>query len=66
MGFNSAYNARRQRVLGGRSPDEIVRKHLARGRGLANPNYRPPPDPCLMPKALLVIERAKNVSQLDS
>ena len=66
VGFNSAYNARRQRVLGGRSPDEIVRKHLARDRGLANPSYRPLSDPCLMPKALLVIKRAKDVSQPDS
>src|ERR671938_955256 len=29
-GFNAAYNARRQRVLGGRSPEEVAREHLAR------------------------------------
>src|SRR3954464_12220788 len=28
-GFSSAYNARRQRVLDGRSPDEVVRERLA-------------------------------------
>ena len=66
VGFNSAYNARRQRVLDGRSPDEIVRERLARDRGRANPGYRPPADPCVLPKALLVIERAKDVSRPDS
>jgi transposase InsO family protein len=66
VGFNSAYNARRQRVLGGRSPEEVVREGLARDRSLANPAYRPPPDPCLVPKAMLVIERAKDVSQPDT
>jgi transposase InsO family protein len=65
-GFNAAYNARRQRVLGGRSPEEVVREGLARERSLANPAYRPPPDPCVLPKAMLVIERAKDVSQPDT
>ena len=66
VGFNSAYNARRQRVLGGRSPDEVVREGLARDRSLAHPCYRPPSDPCVLPKAMLVIERAKDASQPDS
>jgi transposase InsO family protein len=65
-GFNSAYNARRQRVLDGRSPEEVVRERLARDEGLANPGYRPPSDPCVLPKAMLVVERAKDVSQPDS
>ncbi len=65
-GFSSAYNTRRQRVLGGRSPEEVVREGLARDRSLANPVYRPPPDPCVLPKAMLVIEHAKDVSQPDS
>jgi transposase InsO family protein len=65
-GFSRAYGARRQRVLGGRSPDEIVRERLERGAGLANPGYHPPPDPCVLPKALLVVERAKDVPQPDS
>src|ERR687885_59830 len=64
-GFNSAYNARRQRVLDGRSPDELVRERLAQGEGLANPGYRPPFDPCVLPRAMLVIGRAKDVSQPD-
>jgi transposase InsO family protein len=66
VGFNAAYNARRQRVLNGRSPEEVVREGLARDRNLANPDYRPPPDPCILPKALLVVERAKDVSHPDS
>ena len=66
VGFASAYNGRRQRVLGGRSPDEVVRERLTRDRDLANPAYRPPPDPCVLPKALLVVERAKDVSQPDT
>src|SRR3954468_8118990 len=65
-GFSSAYNARRQRVLGGRSPEQVVREGLARDRSLANPAYRPPADACVLPKAMLVIERAKDVSQPDS
>jgi transposase InsO family protein len=66
VGFNSAYNARRQRVLDGRSPEAVVRERLERDASLANPGYRPPPDPCVLPKAMLVIERAKDVSQPDS
>jgi transposase InsO family protein len=65
-GFNRAYDARRQRVLNGSSPEEVVRECLARARSLANPGYRPPPDPCALPKAMLVVERAKDVSQPDS
>ena len=65
-GFNQAYNARRQRVLDGRSPEEVVRERLAQDRSLANPGYRPPSDPCVLPRAMSVIERAKDVSQPDS
>jgi transposase InsO family protein len=65
-GFNAAYNARRQRVLGGRSPEQVVRERLHRKESLANPTYRPPPDPCVVPKAMLVVARAKDVSQPDS
>jgi transposase InsO family protein len=65
-GFNAAYNARRQRVLDGRSPDEVVRERLGRDQGLANPGYRPPSDPCVLPRAMLVVELAKDVSQPDT
>jgi transposase InsO family protein len=66
VGFNSAYNARRQRVLDGHSPEDVVRERLECDVSLANPACRPPPDPCVLPKAMLVIERAKDVSQPDS
>ena len=66
VGFNSAYNARRQRVLDGHSPEDVVRERLECDVSLANPVYRPPPDPCVLPKAMLVIERAKDVSQPDT
>ena len=65
-GFNSAYNARRQRVLGGRSPEEVVRERLRRDTSLANPAYRPPSDPGVLPRAMLVVELANDVSQPDS
>jgi transposase InsO family protein len=65
-GFNAAYNARRQRVLDGRSPEEVVRERLRQDRSLANPGHRPSADPCVLPKAMLVIERAKDVSQPDT
>jgi len=64
-GFNQAYNARRQRVLGGKSPAEIVKERLRQDRGLANAGCRPPFDPCALPRAMLVIEHAKDVSQPD-
>ena len=62
-GFNGAYNACRQRVLDGRSPEAVARERLARDERLANPGHRPSADPCVLPKAMLVIEPAKDVSQ---
>ena len=66
VGFNGAYNARRQRVLDGRSPEEVVRERLAQDKTLANPGYRPPSDPCILPKAMLVVEAADEVSLPDT
>jgi transposase InsO family protein len=66
VGFNGAYNARRQRVLDGRSPEEVVRERLARDKSLANPGYRPPSDPCILPKAMLVVGAAIEVSPPDT
>jgi len=66
QGFNQAYNARRQRVLNGRSPDDVVRDRLAQDKRLANPRYHPPADPCVLPRALVVVQAAKEVSQPDS
>jgi transposase InsO family protein len=65
-GFNRAYNARRQRVLGGRSPDQVVRERLEATPKLVSPHHEPPADPCVLPKARLIIEAAKEVSQPDS
>jgi transposase len=65
-GFNQAYNARRQRVLEGRSPEDIVRERLRRRKQLANASYEPPADPCVLSRALMVVEAAKEVSQPDS
>src|SRR5215212_7554048 len=64
-GFNQAYNARRQRVLKGRSPEMVVRERLGAAPARANPSHDPPFDPCSLPKALQVIARAKDVSHPD-
>ena len=60
-----AYNARRQRVLGGISPDEAVRQHTKANPKLTSTHYEPPSDPCVLPKALLVVAAAKEVSHPD-
>lgn len=65
-GFNRAYNARRQRVLGAISPDEAVRRRLEAKPRLASRRYEPPADPCIMPKAMMIVEAAKDVSHPDS
>ena len=65
-GFNQAHDARRQRVLGGKSPAEIVEERLRQDRGPADAGCRPPFDPCALPRAMLVIERAEDVSQPDT
>ena len=65
-GFNAAYNACRRRVLGGRTPDQVVaerpkaRRKLARGK----PEGRAGPDD--IAKARLIAEAAKEVSQPDT
>lgn len=64
-GFNLAYNARRQRVLNGRSPDVVLQEHLAANPAIRNAGFKPP-DPRILPQALQVIADAKEVSQPDS
>jgi transposase InsO family protein len=64
-GFNRAYNARRQRVLSGISPDEAVRQRIKTNPKLVSKSYQPPSDPCVLPKALLVVAAAKEVSHPD-
>jgi transposase InsO family protein len=64
-GFNQAYNRRRQRVLKGASPEQVVRRRLAAVPALANPRYKPP-DPRALPQALTVVAAAKDVSHPDT
>ncbi len=64
-GFNQAYNMRRQRVLNGRSPDEVVRSRLAAEPKLAHRRSKPP-DPHALPDALQVVAHAKDVSHPDN
>jgi hypothetical protein len=64
-GFNQAYNRRRQRVLKGASPEQVVRCRLAAVPALANRRYKPP-DPRALPQALKVVAAAKDVSHPDS
>jgi transposase InsO family protein len=65
-GFNQAYNARRQRVLKGASPDEVVRQRLRVDPKLARPYGHSPPDPGIRSRAMRVIQTAKDVSQPDT
>ncbi|MBE7157871.1 MAG: transposase, partial [Rhodospirillales bacterium] len=62
-GFNAAYNARRQRVLAGRTPDQVVTERLTTQPALrmGKPNGRA--GPCDLTKARLIADRAKEVSQ---
>jgi transposase InsO family protein len=63
-GYNQAYNARRQRVLKGVSPDEATRRRLKAKPELANPRYIPP-DPKAIPAAMRVVISAMELMQPD-
>jgi transposase InsO family protein len=63
-GFNQAYNRRRQRVLKGASPEQVVKRRLAEEPKLANLRFKPP-DPTALPQALQVVAAAKEVSHPD-
>src|ERR1700759_4465836 len=62
-GFNAAYNARRQRVLEGQTPDQVVAERLTAKPALvkARPSGRAGPEDII--KARLIAESAKEVSQ---
>jgi len=64
-GFNQAYNRRRQRVLEGASPEQLVQRCLTAQPKLANPRFKPP-DPGALPQALQVVAHAKEVSHPDT
>src|ERR1700758_4350044 len=62
-GFNAAYNARRQRVLAGQTPDQIVAERLTAKPVLAKAKPSGRAGPCDITKARLIAENAKEVSQ---
>jgi transposase InsO family protein len=64
-GFNAAYNARRQRVLDGRTPDQVVAERLKARRKLARATPEGRAGPEDIAKARLIAEAAKEVSQPD-
>src|SRR3954454_1510390 len=65
-GFNAAYNARRQRVLEGQAPDQVVAERLTAKPALANVKPAGRAGPWDIIKARLIAESAKEVSQPDS
>jgi transposase InsO family protein len=65
-GFNAAYNARRQRVLDGKTPDQVVAERLKAKRKLARAKPRGRADSNDITKARLIVEAAKEVSQPDT
>src|SRR5215218_8044311 len=64
-GFNQAYNRRRQRVLKGASPEQVVQRRLAVEPKFANRRFKLP-DPHALPQALQVVAHAKEVSHPDT
>src|SRR4051812_21912346 len=64
-GFNQAYNRRRQRVLKGRTPDEVVHSRLAAEPKRANRRHKRP-DPEALLQALQVVADAKKASHPDN
>jgi transposase InsO family protein len=65
-GFNAAYNARRQRVLDGKTPDQVVAERLKAKPELANTKSHGQAGPCDTTKARLIAQATKEVSQPDN
>jgi len=65
-GFNTAYNARRQRVPDGRTPNQLVAEPLKAKPELANPASHGRAGPCHATKARLIADAAKEVPQPDT
>ena len=65
-GFNAAYNARRQRVLDGKTPDQVVAERLKARRKLARATPEGRAGPEDIAKARLIADAAKEVSQPDT
>jgi transposase InsO family protein len=66
IGFNHAYNRRRQRVLSGWSPIDTVRQRLEYDGRMANPRYKPANSNELLPKVDEILSYANEVSQPDN
>ena len=64
-GFNAAHNARRRRVLNGKTPNQVVAERREAKPELANAKPHGRAGPCDTIKACLVAQRAKEVSQPD-
>ena len=65
-GFNAAYNDRRQRMLDGRTPNQVTAERLKVEPKLARDAPSGHARPCDTTKARLIADRAKEVSQPDS
>ena len=65
-GFNAAYNARRQRVLEGKTPEQVVAERLQARRKLARGEPEGWAGPDDIARARDIVEAAKDVSQPDS
>lgn len=67
-GFNAAYNVRRQRVLTGKTPNQIIAERLEARPQLSKPkgSSRRRAGPCDITKARFIVQAAKEVSQPDS
>jgi transposase InsO family protein len=65
-GFNAAYNARRQRGLDGKAPNQVVAERLKARRKLANPKPQGRAGPEDIARTRLIAEAAREVSQPDS
>ncbi len=64
-GFNAAYNARRQRVLDAKTPNQVVAERLQARLRHANTKATGQAGPCDTTKARFIAEAAKEVSQPD-
>ncbi len=65
-GFNAAYNARRQRVLDGKTPNQVVAERLKARRKLARSKLEGRAGPDDVARACSIVETAKEVSQPDT
>jgi len=65
-GFNYAYNGRSQRVLDGKTLNQVVAERLKAQPRRANPAPHGRASPCDTTKARLIAEAAKDVSQPDN